>query len=83
MPLTITQAAAYITPRAPRATVSSYLSDLRNGNRDSAKLLDTDIRDFCRDGTASNSISHLLDIIYLSLQSEAFDYAFAIAFKSI
>src|SRR6266480_1533634 len=56
MPLAITQAAAYISLRAPRATVSRYLQDLRKGDRDRAKLLDTDIGDFRRDGTASNSI---------------------------
>ena len=56
MPLAITQAAAYITQRAPRATVSRYLQDLRKGDRDRAKLLDTDVGDFRRDGTASNSI---------------------------
>jgi tetratricopeptide (TPR) repeat protein len=56
MPLAITQAAAYISQRAPRATVSRYLQDLRNGDRDGAKLLDMDIGDSRRDGTASNSI---------------------------
>ena len=56
MPLAITQAAAYISQRAPRATVSRYLQDLRNGDRDRAKLLDMDIGDSRRDGTASNSI---------------------------
>jgi Tfp pilus assembly protein PilF len=56
MPLAITQAAAYISQRSPRATVSRYLQDLRNGDRDRAKLLDMDIGDSRRDGTASNSI---------------------------
>ena len=56
MPLAITQAAAYISQRAPRATVSRYLQDLRKGDRDRAKLLDMDIGDSRRDGTASNSI---------------------------
>ena len=56
MPLAITQAIAYINQRAPRATVSRYLQDLRRGDRDRAKLLDMDIGDFRRDGTASNSI---------------------------
>ena len=56
MPLAITQAAAYISQRAPRATVSRYLQDLRKGDRDRAKLLDMDIEDSRRDGTASNSI---------------------------
>jgi tetratricopeptide (TPR) repeat protein len=56
MPLAITQAAAYISQRAPRATVSRYLQDLHKGDRDRAKLLEMDIEDSRRDGTASNSI---------------------------
>ncbi|KAH8727392.1 P-loop containing nucleoside triphosphate hydrolase protein [Phaeosphaeriaceae sp. PMI808] len=56
MPLAIAQAAAYIGQRAPRATVSRYLQDLRKGDRDRAKLLEMDIEDSRRDGTASNSI---------------------------
>ncbi|RYP51053.1 hypothetical protein DL768_003553 [Monosporascus sp. mg162] len=56
MPLAIAQAAAYISQRAPRATVSRYLQDLRRGDRDRAKLLNMDIGDSRRDGTASNSI---------------------------
>ena len=56
MPLAITQAAAYISQRAPRATVSKYLQDLRKGDRDRAKLLDMDIGDVRRDGASSNSI---------------------------
>ncbi|KAF2186324.1 TPR-like protein [Zopfia rhizophila CBS 207.26] len=56
MPLAITQAAAYISQRAPRATVSKYLQDLHKGDQERAKLLDMDIGDSRRDGTASNSI---------------------------
>ena len=56
MPLAITQAAAYISQRAPRATVLGYLQDLHKGNQDRAKLLDIDIEDSRRDGMASNSI---------------------------
>jgi tetratricopeptide (TPR) repeat protein len=56
MPLAITQAAAYISQRAPRATMSTYLQDLRKGDLDRARLLDIDIEDSRRDGTASNSI---------------------------
>ncbi|KAF1974637.1 TPR-like protein [Bimuria novae-zelandiae CBS 107.79] len=56
MPLAIAQAAAYIGQRAPRATVSRYLQDLRKGDRDRAKLLEMDMEDSRRDGTASNSI---------------------------
>ncbi|RYP64315.1 hypothetical protein DL771_008817 [Monosporascus sp. 5C6A] len=56
MPLAIAEAAAYISQRAPRATVSRYLQDLRRGDRDGGKLLNMDIEDSPRDGTASNSI---------------------------
>jgi tetratricopeptide (TPR) repeat protein len=56
MPLAIAQAAAYIGQRAPRATVLRYLQDLRKGDQDRAKLLEMDIEDSRRDGTASNSI---------------------------
>jgi tetratricopeptide (TPR) repeat protein len=56
MPLAITQAAAYINQRAPRATVPRYLQDLRKGDRNREKLLEIDIEDSRRDGTSSNSI---------------------------
>ena len=56
MPLAITQAASYISRRAPRATVSTYLYDLRKGDGDRVKLLNMDIGDSRRDGRASNSI---------------------------
>jgi tetratricopeptide (TPR) repeat protein len=56
MPLAISQAAAYISQRAPRATVSKYLQDLRKGDKERAKLLQMDLGDTRRDGTASNSI---------------------------
>lgn len=56
IPLAIAQAVAYINQREPRATVSKYLQDLRKGDRDRAKLLNTDIGDFRRDGTALNSV---------------------------
>ena len=55
MPLAITQAAAYISQRAPRTTVSRYLQDLR-GDKERASLLKKDVGDSRRDGTASNSI---------------------------
>lgn len=55
MPLAITQAAAYISQRAPRTTVSRYLQDLR-GDKERASLLKMDVGDSRRDGRASNSI---------------------------
>jgi len=55
MPLAITQAAAYISQRAPRVTVSKYLEGLEKSDADRAKLLQQDIRDPRRDGQVSNS----------------------------
>jgi hypothetical protein len=56
MPFAITQAAAHISQRAPRVTMSSYVRNLRKGDKNGAKLIDTGVRDIRRDGGASNSI---------------------------
>jgi tetratricopeptide (TPR) repeat protein len=56
MPLAITQAAAYISQRASRVTVSKYLHDLRKSDKNRASLLQKDVGDPRRDGKASNSI---------------------------
>jgi hypothetical protein len=70
MPLAISQAAAYISQRAPRATVSRYLQDLRKGDRDRAKLLQMDLGDTRRDGTASNSIIATWQISFEHIRRE-------------
>lgn len=70
MPLAISQAAAYISQRAPRATVSKYLQDLRKGDRDRAKLLQIDLGDTRRDGTASNSIIATWQISFEHIRRE-------------
>jgi tetratricopeptide (TPR) repeat protein len=56
MPLAIAQAAAYISRRSPRATVSTYLHDIHKGDRDRAELLEVDLGDARRDGASSNSV---------------------------
>ncbi|OCL09134.1 hypothetical protein AOQ84DRAFT_388390 [Glonium stellatum] len=56
MPLAISQAAAYISQRAPRVTISKYLRHLRQGDKDRADLLNKDVGDTRRDTGASNSI---------------------------
>jgi tetratricopeptide (TPR) repeat protein len=56
MPLAISQAAAYIRQRAPRTSVTKYLSNFYRGEKDRAALLETDLRDPRRDQSASNSI---------------------------
>jgi tetratricopeptide (TPR) repeat protein len=56
MPLAITQAAAYIRQRAPRYTVSRHLKELLVNDKGWMSLLQKDVGDSRRDGTASNSI---------------------------
>ncbi|RYP02218.1 hypothetical protein DL764_005898 [Monosporascus ibericus] len=70
MPLAIAQAAAYISQRTPRATVSRYLQDLRRGGQDRAKLLNMDIGDFRKDGTASNSIIAAWQIFFEHIRKD-------------
>jgi len=56
MPLAISQAASYISRRAPRTTIATYMRDLRQGEESRKRLLKLDFGDTRRDGTASNSI---------------------------
>ncbi|KAF1850065.1 TPR-like protein [Cucurbitaria berberidis CBS 394.84] len=70
MPLAISQAAAYISQRAPRATVSKYLQDLLKGDQERARLLHMDLGDTRRDGTASNSIIATWQISFEHIRRE-------------
>jgi tetratricopeptide (TPR) repeat protein len=56
MPLAITQAAAFISQRTPRVTVSKYLHDLKKSDTERLWLLNKNIIDTRRDGNSSNSI---------------------------
>ncbi|MCJ1467445.1 hypothetical protein MMC07_006070 [Pseudocyphellaria aurata] len=56
MPLAISQAAAYISQRAPRITVCKYLDIFRKSDTNQTNLLNTDTGDLRRDSSASNSI---------------------------
>ncbi|PVH68041.1 hypothetical protein DL98DRAFT_634240 [Cadophora sp. DSE1049] len=71
MPLAITQAAAYISQRAPRITVSKYLRDLRGSDKDRASLLKKDVGDTRRDGRASNSIIATWQISFEHIRKES------------
>jgi tetratricopeptide (TPR) repeat protein len=71
MPLAITQAAAYIGQRAPRITVSKYLQNFRNGERDQAALLSNDMGDSRRDGRSSNSIIATWQISFEHIRRES------------
>ncbi|KAJ4362274.1 hypothetical protein N0V83_010367 [Neocucurbitaria cava] len=56
MPLAIVQAAAYITERAPRCSVTKYLDDFRKSERKRLNLLSHDECQLRRDWEANNSI---------------------------
>ncbi|KAF2009243.1 TPR-like protein [Aaosphaeria arxii CBS 175.79] len=56
MPLAISQAAAYINQRFPRMSMSRYLQQVRENDEEISRLLEVDLGDIRRDGTASNSI---------------------------
>jgi tetratricopeptide (TPR) repeat protein len=70
MPLAITQAAAYISQRSPRITVSKYIRDLRESDKDRAGLLNKDAGDTRRDGRASNSIMATWQITFEYIRKE-------------
>jgi tetratricopeptide (TPR) repeat protein len=56
MPLALSQAAAFITQRAPRMSVSRYVEDINKSDQIRAHLLTRDEGDIRRDGQASNSV---------------------------
>ncbi|KAK0113068.1 hypothetical protein ONS95_014774 [Cadophora gregata] len=56
MPLAIIQAAAYISQRAPRCSVSEYLDQFRKSDREKTSLLDNQAGHLRRDREAANSI---------------------------
>jgi tetratricopeptide (TPR) repeat protein len=56
MPLAIVQAAAYISQRAPRYSVVTYLDDYRKNERKRTSLLEYDDGQLRRDWEAKNSI---------------------------
>jgi tetratricopeptide (TPR) repeat protein len=56
LPLAITQAAAYISARATRMTVSKYLTLFRQGESNQRRLLDEDSGDLKRDQGLPNSV---------------------------
>jgi tetratricopeptide (TPR) repeat protein len=70
MPLAITQAAAYISQRAPRITISRYLDNLHRSDNDRATLLKKDVGDVRRDGSASNSIIATWQISFEHIRKE-------------
>ncbi|KAH0562120.1 hypothetical protein GP486_003180 [Trichoglossum hirsutum] len=70
IPLAITQAAAYINRQGPRTTISSYLDEFRENDRNRANLLNIDACDFRRDETASNSVILTWQISFRRIREE-------------
>ncbi|KAJ5192536.1 Tetratricopeptide-like helical [Penicillium cf. viridicatum] len=56
MPLAIVQAASYIRNRAPRCSVSQYLTDFQKSDQEATKLLKEEAGHVYRDWEAKNSI---------------------------
>ena len=56
IPLTISQAAAYIQARSLMSSVEKYLVEFRKGERKRASLLAYNVGDLRRDSGASNAI---------------------------
>ena len=69
MPLAISQAAAYIQQRKPRVTVSKYLKDVQQSEKNKASLLNIAIRDRRRDRKVSNSILATWQISFEYIQT--------------
>jgi hypothetical protein len=70
MPLAISQAAAYIRQKAPRISISRYISNLQRGDQDRAALLEKDLGDSRRDQSASNSIIATWQISFEYMQEQ-------------
>ena len=70
IPLTITQAAAYINRRAPRITISGYLNEFRRNDRKKESLLNRDAGDLRRDESASNSVITTWQISFEHIREE-------------
>ncbi|KXJ84996.1 P-loop containing nucleoside triphosphate hydrolase protein [Microdochium bolleyi] len=70
IPLAITQAAAYIARRWPRISCSTYLEHFRKNEKKKESLLDQDLGDLRRDGTAANSVVVTWQITFEQIQKE-------------
>jgi hypothetical protein len=70
IPLAITQAAAYINRRGPRATISSYVNEFRKNDRKKVNLLNRDAGDLRRDESASNSVITTWQISFEYIRGE-------------
>jgi hypothetical protein len=70
MPLAIIQAGSYIRNRAPRYSVTQYLSDFQRSDREAIRLLKKEVGHVYRDWEAKNS-GNVANIIRLSTPDKA------------
>ncbi|KAI8710369.1 hypothetical protein NCS52_01581900 [Fusarium sp. LHS14.1] len=82
IPLAITQAAAYINRRAPRASVKTYLDAFRESDKKKGSLLNRDAGDLRRDETVSNSVVMTWQVTFEQIRRERPSAAKLLSFMS-
>ncbi|KAF3359144.1 Aminomethyltransferase [Verticillium dahliae VDG1] len=82
IPLAITQAAAYINRRAPRASVKTYLDAFRESDKKKGSLLNRDAGDLRRDETVSNSVVTTWQVTFEQIRRERPSAAKLLSFMS-
>ncbi|KAJ4160360.1 hypothetical protein NW754_003485 [Fusarium falciforme] len=82
IPLAITQAAAYINRRAPRASVKTYLDAFRESDNKKGSLLNRDAGDLRRDETVSNSVVTTWQVTFEQIRRERPSAAKLLSFMS-
>ncbi|KAJ4167392.1 hypothetical protein NW754_011207 [Fusarium falciforme] len=82
IPLAITQAAAYINRRAPRASVKTYLDAFRESDKKKGSLLNRDAGDLRRDETVSNSVVTTWQVTFEQIRCERPSAAKLLSFMS-
>ncbi|KAJ4309322.1 hypothetical protein N0V84_011561 [Fusarium piperis] len=82
IPLAITQAAAYINRRAPRASVKTYLDAFRESDKKKVSLLNRDAGDLRRDETVSNSVVTTWQVTFEQIRRERPSAAKLLSFMS-
>ncbi|KAM6513858.1 hypothetical protein FALCPG4_015064 [Fusarium falciforme] len=82
IPLAITQAAAYINRRAPRASVKTYLDAFRESDKKKGSLLNRDAGGLRRDETVSNSVVTTWHVTFEQIRRERPSAANLLSFMS-
>ncbi|KAL9561423.1 hypothetical protein ACKAV7_014778 [Fusarium commune] len=82
IPLAITQAAAYISRRAPRISIKSYLDTFRESDKKKGSLLNRDAGDLRRYETVSNSVVTTWQVTFEQIRHERPSAAKLLSFMS-